>query len=255
MVLIPAALFLSAVMAVAWWFQRRVRNAGWVDAFWTYGLGAAAAGVALSGGGGARSGIVAGLMAAWSLRLGGHIVRRCRLGPEDSRYAHFRVEWGVGFERRMFIFLQIQALAALLLLVPVLLAAAAPGPLGWLDALGVAVAMTAFVGEGLADRQLQAFRGDPRNHGRVCDAGLWGWSRHPNYFFEWLHWWAYPLLAFGADWGWLALSGPVLMYWLLVHVSGIPPLEAQMLRSRGAAYRDYQSRVSAFLPLPRRWTR
>ena len=94
----------------------------------------------------------------------------------------------------MFIFLQIQALAALLLLVPVLLAAAAPGPLGWLDGLGVAVAMTAFVGEGVADRQLQAFRGDPRNHGRVCDAGLWGWSRHPNYFFEWLHWWAYPPL-------------------------------------------------------------
>ena len=253
MILLPAALFLSAVMAAAWWTQRRLRNAGWVAAFGTYGLGAAAVCLALTGG--ARGYIVAGLMAAWALRLGGHIVGRSRRGPEDSRYAHFRVEWGAGFERRMFAFLQIQALAALVLLVPVWLAASAPGPLDWVDALGVAVALAAFVSEGVADRQLQAFRNDPRNHGRVCEAGLWSWSRHPNYFFEWLHWCAYPLLALSAGW-WAvpALSGMALMYWLLVHVSGIPPLEAQMLRSRGDAYRNYQRRVRAFLPLPKGWT-
>jgi steroid 5-alpha reductase family enzyme len=51
-------------------------------------------------------------------------------------------------------------------------------------------------------------------------------------------------------WGWAALLAPVFMYWILVHVTGIPPLEQQMLRSRGARYRDYQLRTSAFFPLP-----
>lgn len=251
MILLVATLFLSVVMALAWVAQRVSRNAGWADAFWTLGLGAAGVFVALAAGQGARGILVALLIGGWALRLGVHIVARTRGAAEDSRYAHFRVEWGAGFERRMFAFLQIQAAAAALLLLPVWVAASSPRGLGWPDALAVAVAIAAVLGEGVADRQLQAFRADPRNHGRVCDTGLWAWSRHPNYVFEWLHWWAYPLLAIGAGWGLLALIGPAFMYWLLVHVSGIPPLEAQMLRSRGDAYRAYQQRVSAFLPLPK----
>ncbi|MEO3473678.1 DUF1295 domain-containing protein [Roseomonas sp. CAU 1739] len=255
MILLVATLFLSAVMAAAWVTQNRLRNAGWVDAFWTFGLGAAGAGIALAGGAGPRRFIVAALIGAWAIRLGGHIVARSRGAAEDSRYAHFRQEWGDAFEGRMFGFLQIQAAAAALLLVPVLLAAGSPRALGWIDAVAVAIGLLAFVGEGIADRQLQAFRSDPRNHGRVCDSGLWALSRHPNYVFEWLHWCAYPVLAIGAPWAALALVGPTFMYCLLVHVSGIPPLEAQMLRSRGDAYRAYQHRVSAFLPLPKGWSR
>jgi steroid 5-alpha reductase family enzyme len=106
---------------------------------------------------------------------------------------------------------------------------------------------------------LRRFRADPTHHGQVCDTGLWRLSRHPNYFFEWLGWLAYPLLAIdpagGYPWGWLALAGPALIYWLLVHVSGIPPLEAQMLRSRGERYRTYQARTRPFLPFPRRGVR
>lgn len=250
--LIPAALFLSAVMAAAWWQQRRLRNAGWVDAFWTFGTGAAGVGVALAAGDGPRRLVVAALIALWALRLGAHIAARSHGTAEDSRYANFRIEWGAGFERRMFGFLQIQAAAALLLLLPIL-AAAAPGPLGWLDILAIALALAALLGEAIADRQLQAFRANPANRGGICERGLWAYSRHPNYFFEWLHWCAYPLLALAAGWGAaaLALVGPAFIYWLLVHVSGIPPLEAQMLRSRGEAFRAYQRRVSAFFPLPR----
>ena len=97
---------------------------------------------------------------------------------------------------------------------------------------------------------------DPANQGRVCDVGLWRWSRHPNYFFEWFGWLAYPVIALSIDhplsypWGWATLLAPVFMYWILVHVTGIPPLETQMLRSRGDRYRHYQSRTSAFFPLP-----
>lgn len=251
MILLAAALFLCAVMGVAWMVQHRLRNAGWVDAFWTFGLGTAGVGVALLGGTGPRRFLVAALIATWAIRLGIHIAGRSRGAPEDSRYAHFRREWGAGFERRMFGFLQIQAGAATLLLVPVLVAASSPRAPGWIDAVAVAIALVAVIGEGIADRQLQAFRSDPGNRGRVCDTGLWAVSRHPNYVFEWLHWWAYPVLAIGAPWAALALVGPAFMYWLLVHVSGIPPLEAQMLRSRGEAYRAYQQRVSAFLPFPK----
>jgi steroid 5-alpha reductase family enzyme len=190
----------------------------------------------------------------WSLRLGVHIAQRTLHGAEDRRYAQFRRDWGDAFDMRMFWFLQIQALAAALLALSMLLAARNPRPLSAMDLVGGLVLVIAIIGEALADRQLRQFRTDPQRHGGVCDNGLWGWSRHPNYFFEWLGWVAYPLLAIdlsgGFGWGWFALAAPAFMYWLLVYVSGIPPLERQMLHSRGDAFRSYQARVSAFIPLP-----
>ncbi|MGE0419588.1 MAG: DUF1295 domain-containing protein, partial [Acetobacteraceae bacterium] len=199
-----------------------------------------------------RQVVVAVLVGLWSLRLGAHIAARSLTGPEDARYAALRVEWGVAFQWRLFWFLQIQAAAAAVLVLSMMLAAHNPAP--WpamTDLLGIAVLIVAIIGEGVADAQLRRFKANPANHGRVCDRGLWAWSRHPNYFFEWLGWLAYPLLAFdGVGWGLLALTGPAFMYWLLVHVSGIPLLERQMLASRGDAFRAYQARVSPFFPLP-----
>ena len=163
-----------------------------------------------------------------------------------ARYAALRVEWGADFQRRLFWFLQIQAVAAALLTLSMGLAAANPAPFPRTqDFLGVLVLVVAIVGEGVADAQLRGFKG------RICDVGLWGMSRHPNYFFEWLGWVAYPLLAIDfsrLDWAWLSLSGPAFMYWLLVHLSGVPFLEKHMLASRGDAYRAYQRRVGAFFP-------
>ena len=120
--------------------------------------------------------------------------------------------------------------------------------------VGIALTAIAIIGEAVADAQLQRFR--DRHRGLICTDGLWSLSRHPNYFFEWLGWLAYPAFAIDMTgvypFGWLALIGPALMYVLLVHVSGIPPLERQMLQSRGQPYRDYQCRTSAFVPWPRR---
>lgn len=247
---------LALAMAFAWLVQRRVGNAGWVDVIWTFALGTAGVVYALfplQTGTTRQQWLIAAAAGIWSLRLGLHIAARTVHGPEDTRYANFRKEWGGGFQRRMFWFLQIQAAAAALLAVSMLLAARNPRPLWWLEVAALAVLLVALAGEALADWQLRSFRSRP-NHGPICDVGLWGWSRHPNYFFEWLGWCAYPLLAIdpfgGYNWGWLALSAPAFMYWLLVHVSGIPPLEQQMLRSRGATFQAYQSRVSAFFPLP-----
>ncbi|MBW4092839.1 MAG: DUF1295 domain-containing protein [Proteobacteria bacterium] len=248
---------LSVIMMLAWALQRRLRNAGWVDVTWTFGLGLAGIAYALAprpGGGavGARQVLVAVLAAAWAVRLGGYILRRTLRGGEDARYAQFRKDWGPRYEPRMFWFLQIQAAAAAVLALSMLLAARNPAPLGLGDLAGLAVFGIAIAGAHVADMQLFRFRQVAANRGRICDVGLWRLSRHPNYFFEWLGWLAYPLIAIGAGHaaGWLALSGPALMYVLLVHVSGIPPLEAQMLRSRGEAYRAYQARTRAFLPLP-----
>jgi len=108
----------------------------------------------------------------------------------------------------------------------------------------------AVLGEGIADAQLRRFKADPANRGLVCRVGLWGWSRHPNYFFDWLIWCAFVLLALGSPWGWVTVVSPALMLYFLLRVTGIPATEAHALRSRGAAYVQYQREVSAFVPLP-----
>jgi steroid 5-alpha reductase family enzyme len=122
------------------------------------------------------------------------------------------------------------------------------------DFAGAALMVAAIAGEGLADRQLSRFKTDPHNAGGICDVGLWSWSRHPNYFFEWLGWFAYPLIAIdltGAyPWGWAAFAAPALMYWVLNYHTGLPYLETHMARSRGEAWRSYRARTNAFVPWP-----
>jgi len=257
------ALGLIGVMALAWLVQRWLGNAGWVDVLWSFGTGLGSAACALAPLPGAeaawpswRALAVGGLALAWGCRLGLYLaIRTSKARREDVRYARFRQEWGDRFEPRLFWFLMIQALVATLLALCVMLAAHNPAPgLRWLDAAGAVVLVVAVAGEGLADRQMHVFRADPANRGGVCATGLWGLSRHPNYFFECLAWCAYPLFAIGPHWPWgyAALLGPAAMVWLLTSVSGIPPLEREMLLERGDAYRAYQARVSPFLPLPPR---
>jgi steroid 5-alpha reductase family enzyme len=120
--------------------------------------------------------------------------------------------------------------------------------LGFSDWLGFSVWLVAILGESLADRQLAAFKADPSNRGKVCSAGLWKFSRHPNYFFEWLVWVALFLFALPAPWGWTTIFAPALMLFFLLRVTGIPYTEQQSLRSRGEAYRSYQRTTSAFVP-------
>ncbi|MGE3509911.1 MAG: DUF1295 domain-containing protein, partial [Vicinamibacterales bacterium] len=99
-----------------------------------------------------------------------------------------------------------------------------------------------------ADLQLRRFKASPRRGSRTCRDGLWRYSRHPNYFFEWLVWVAYALFAAASSWGFVAFACPVVMLYLLFRVTGIPATEAQALASRGDDYRDYQATTSAFVP-------
>jgi steroid 5-alpha reductase family enzyme len=255
--LILIAVSLSILMAGAWLVQQRTGNSGWVDTIWTFSLGLVGAAGALSpidaAAPNARQWLVAGLVAVWSLRLGLHIALRTSGITDDPRYAAFAKEWGLNAPWRMFVFLQNQALGTIPLVFAIFVAARVPSDaLRLQDYLGALILLTGIAGEALSDAQLKRFRQDPANKGRVCDVGLWHWSRHPNYFFEWFGWLAYPVIALSLDypWGWASLLAPLFMYWILVHVTGIPPLEEQMLRSRGDRYRDYQSRTSRFFPLP-----
>ncbi len=259
--IIVASIVLSAMMAAAWAVQIPTKQSGWADCFWSFAIGIGGLIVSLFVAGDGpmeRQWLVAAMVAFWSMRLGFHILARTAGATyEDPRYADLRREWGSKFQLRLFLFLQIQALCGIGLVVTVFAAAHRPGPaFAITDGIGLALLAISVIGEGIADRQLRAFAADKSNHGKVCDKGLWAWSRHPNYFFEWLGWVAYPVIAIsfmGGWWqGWLALIGPVLMYWLLVHVSGIPPLEKHMLKSRGDAFKAYMARTSAFFPRPPR---
>jgi steroid 5-alpha reductase family enzyme len=250
---------LSSIMATAWYIQQKSSNSGWVDVTWSLGVGAVGFIAAVWPLGQDwphwRQIVVALLAASWCLRLGLHIARRTRTAADDPRYKNLILQWGSDAPRRMFLFLQSQAVVGIILAFSILLAAHNPNPQWRIqDLVGLAVLTVAIVGEAIADRQLRAFKNDPGNHKAVCDIGLWRWSRHPNYFFEWLSWVAYPIIAIdfcGCNpYGWLALAAPLSMYWVLVHVSGIPPLEEHMLRSRGDAFRAYQKRTRPFFPLP-----
>ncbi|MBI1201216.1 MAG: DUF1295 domain-containing protein [Rhodopseudomonas sp.] len=254
------AVALCLIMSGAWIVQQRTGNSGWVDTIWTFGLGAVGAGAALvpltqADWPTARQSLTVVLIALWSLRLGWHIAHRSAGISDDPRYAEMIRQWGAKARREMFWLLQKQAGVTIPLALAVFLAAQNPasGP-RWQDAIAALILLIAIGGEALADRQLRQFRSDPGHRGQVCDAGLWRWSRHPNYFFEWLGWLAYPLLAIdvggGFAWGYLALVAPICMYWLLVHVSGIPPLEKHMLATRGDVFRAYQARTSVFFPMP-----
>ncbi len=251
---------LSAAMTLAWGVQRLTGSSGWIDAIWTLAVGVFGMAAALApwpAQPGGRAMLVAGVVGIWSLRLGAHIAMRTARAGEDPRYAALAGEWGAAFPRRLLLFLQVQALAALVLVASLRLAATNPAPFpGLADALAVAVALAGVAGEAVADAQLKAFRRDRSRERSICEQGLWRWSRHPNYFFESLFWMSAPLFAInstgGHPLGWMALGAPILMYVLLAHVSGVPPLERHMLASHGQAFRALQRRVNAFFPGPRR---
>lgn len=257
--LLMIAVALSALMALAWVVQQRTGNSGWVDTIWTFSLGLVGAGSALWPIAGAapngRQWLVAALVVIWSVRLGSHIAARTAKITDDPRYAAFAKDWGADSPRKMFWFLQNQGFGSIPLVFAIFVAARFPSEAWQLqDGLGALILFAGIAGEALADHQLKLFRTDPANKGKVCDIGLWRWSRHPNYFFEWFGWLAYPVIAlsFGYPWSLATLLAPIFMYWILRHVTGVPPLEEQMLKSRGDRYRAYQATTSVFFPMPPR---
>jgi len=235
-----------------WLLHLRLRNAAVVDVGWSVAIGLQALVAGLLGPGDpTRRWIVAAVGMLWSARLASHLAMRVASEPEDARYAEIRARWGGNLVLKFLAFFLFQGILATVLAGPFFLAAADPSPnLHPFLLAGVALAAVAVLGEGIADAQLRRFKADPANRGMVCRVGLWGWSRHPNYFFDWLIWCAFVLLALGSPWGWVTVVSPALMLYFLLRVTGIPATEAHAIRSRGEAYARYQREVSAFVPLP-----
>lgn len=250
---------LSAVMSTAWYLQQKTGNSGWVDVTWSFGVGGVAFIVALlpleQNWPHWRQMAVAVLAVCWCVRLGLHIAIRTHAATDDPRYRDLIIQWGSDASRRMFWFLQSQAIVGTILALSIILAAHNPDPeLRVQDFIGLIILITSLTGEAVADSQLRKFKAASNTRNGICDIGLWRLSRHPNYFFEWLSWLAYPIIAIDFagqnPFGWLSLAAPILMYWALVYVSGIPPLEDHMLRTRGDAFRAYQQRTRPFFPFP-----
>jgi steroid 5-alpha reductase family enzyme len=247
---------IAVAMAAVWVLAVRIRNAGIVDVAWSANFTLLALLYAAIGPGQAlRRALIASMSVVWSARLAIHLY--VRVGGhhpvEDGRYQQLRKDWAPHADRRFFWFFQAQGLLNVILSLPTLVASAnaAPtlSPLEWAAAALWAVAV---FGESLADRQLDRFRKDPAHRGRTCQAGLWRYSRHPNYFFEWLVWVAYFLFALASPFGWVTVYCPLLMLYFLLRITGIPATEAQALKSRGDEYREYQRTTSPFVPWFRR---
>ena len=264
LILLAIALgFVFVEMTLAWLVARTLHNNGIVDVVWSFGFGPLALialfitpRLAVSSHAQIRWEIITALVLMWSLRLGSHLlVRVSKHHPyEDVRYAKLRAEWGEATNKKMFWFFQLQGALQVVLSLPIFLVHLdTSGTLeffgiGLTGCLGVALWTTGLLGESLADRQLARFRADPTNKGKVCQSGLWNYSRHPNYFFEWLVWVGYAVFALGSPCGLLGIIAPALMLHFLLNVTGIPMTEELSLKSKGGAYRAYQRTTSAFVP-------
>jgi steroid 5-alpha reductase family enzyme len=254
LLLVLALAALALLFAITFHVCRSLDNYGFVDVVWSYAFGLLAGFYALTGQGWSpRRTLLALLVGIWSLRLGTHLLRRLanHHPAEDPRYGAMRVRWAGQVERRMAVFFQQQSASVVVLGLPFLLVAANPRQgFATLEWAALALWFIAVLGEAVADAQLAAFKRDPNSRGKVCARGLWRYSRHPNYFFEWLIWLSYGFFALAAPWGWLGLLAPAAILYLLLRVTGIPLTEQQAVLSKGAAYVNYQQTTSAFVLWP-----
>lgn len=251
-----AAAVTATCFVLLWWRQTRTHDATSVDAAWAAAIGGLGASFAATGPGAPLPRAVAAAVAlAWSVRLCWLLLRhRVFAGTgEDGRYRAMRRHWGERAHRRLFWFYLGQAAAAWLFGLPFWFLASSPAPsLSPLQWAGLGLFTLSQGLEALADRQLALHRRDASRRGRTCRRGLWRYSRHPNYFFEWLSWCGIAMVAAPAA-GAYALLQPLVMFVLVRFVSGVPFNELQALKSRGDDYRRYQQETRAFVPWwPRR---
>ena len=244
------------IMFLVWLWAKKIKNAGVVDVFWALNFPVITIiTFFLSEGFATRKLLICGIFLIAELRLGIHLWQRVigHLHQEEGRYEQLRKEWGKHADRNFFFFFQFQAISNVILALPFFIISMNPNPqISLLEYAGLVIWVISFLGEMIADRQLAAFKKDPQNKGKVCDTGLWKYSRHPNYFFEWLIWMSYFVFALASPWGILAIISPAVILYLLLKVTGVPNNEEQNLRSKPVAYKKYQETTSAFFPWKKR---
>ncbi len=246
-IILTGWIVLAGLLVALWCRQERTKNATSVDVAWSFGISMLVLLYAFSLPMKTSQKNFVGLLAVvWSVRLGLFLLRDrvLRHSAEDGRYAALREHWGKKASFNFFVFYQAQGVVALLFSLPILVAMTSQANDVHLF-LGTFIWIVSVIGETTSDHQLGTFRSLESNRGKTCRIGLWRFSRHPNYFFEWLHWWSYVVLAQGAMLTWL---GPAMMLIFLFRFTGIPYTELQALKSRGDDYREYQKTTSVFFP-------
>ncbi|MBL0188467.1 MAG: DUF1295 domain-containing protein [Candidatus Obscuribacter sp.] len=248
----------TGLFFTVWLVAERTKNGGIVDVFWGVGFALVAAlyfGVDVfvwQNPVSINKLLLLGMVFAWSLRLTFFLLMRfLRVYPEeDGRYLAFRKAWGDKASQGMFLAFQLQAVLLASLCWPFAVVMSNDQinyPGNW-QFLAICIFVLALAGEGLADSQLESFKKDPANRGKVCQSGLWQYSRHPNYFFEWLVWVAFLFFVCNYPAGLYSFYCPAMMYFFLTRVTGIKATEEQALRTKGDAYKKYQESTSAFFP-------
>lgn len=250
-----AATAALSTMTLVWLLSLQRRNASIVDSFWGPGfVVVAAVCVAVSGAVTWREALVLALVTTWGVRLSAHITHRNWGKGEDWRYRQWRDAAPETFWWRSFfkVFL-LQAVLLLVVASPIVAVCAFPGSRAFtaFDAAGIALWAIGLAFEVIGDEQLRRFKANPEHRGKVCDRGLWRYTRHPNYFGEALLWWGVFLIASSSVEALWSVVGPATITFLLLRVSGVRLLE-KGLKETKPQYADYVRRTSAFFPLPPR---
>ncbi len=247
-----AAGFLTLSLSALAVLAARLKNAGIVDVFWGFGfIPMGWIGACNLDGFWLRKAVLLTMIMLACLRLGSYLLKRCvQLHPEeDPRYHVLRDLWGTRADWGFWGVFLLQGVLILILSgvfwVPMQNAHPVLRVSEW---LGAGLWLIGYLGEGFSDAQLDRFKREPSNRGQVCQEGLWRYSRHPNYFFQWVQWLGYFAFALASPLGLGTVYAPLLMLYLLTCVSGVPPTEAHLSVSKGEAYKRYQQTTSAFVP-------
>lgn len=249
-VLILTALILSIIFLIGWLASIKLKNASIVDAMWALSLGIPVfIYISSHDGSSLRKTVLLAMALIWSLRLGIHLAKRiyAHHPKEDIRYKEMRDQWGDNSNRNFLIIFLTNATLVFLLSLPFYFSSKLAAPFQPLEWIGLTVFIIGLIGETISDQQLTRFKKESGG-GKICKIGLWNYSRHPNYFFEAVIWVGIYLFCCAASGGAFTFHAPLLMIFLLTKVTGIPPLERSLLKSRGAAYKEYQQTTSAFIP-------
>lgn len=237
------------IMTLVYLWALKIKNNGIVDIFWAFNfLVIAIITYLLAHGFEPRKLIVFVLASLWSLRLGIYLLIRVggHLKEEEGRYKALREEWSNG---KFFGFYMMQAVSNVFLAIPFFITSLNTEPnLHITEYIGAVLWFISITGEGISDWQLKHFKNNPGNKGKVCQYGLWNYSRHPNYFFQLMIWISVFVFSITSPYGWLSILCPLSIGFLIFKVTGIPMTEEQAVRSKGEAYKEYQRTTSVFVP-------
>lgn len=252
-----ALAFVPQILAISWSIAAWKNYFSFIDVLWPIMVALLATSYAVFVPGYMfRKVILVVFVCAWALRLATHLFLRLRttFPKEDPRYDRLKAKWGAHTNRNFFVFYMLQGLAAILLAVPFWIYIMHPSDtMHWTEIVGMVLFVLALAGEATADEQLRRFRRQKENKRKTLTTGLWAFSRHPNYFCEWLIWVAFALMAISAPRSGLAIFAPAVMLVALLRWTGVPANEEQAQDSRGDSYREYQRTTSQFFPrLPKR---